>query len=142
MELLRVLIADDHPMFRHGMVALLEAAPEFTVVGEATDRSEALAIAAAEQPDIVLLDLDLDGSSGLDLLPELQDVAGKARVILLTGVPANLRPSCLPVRQMTEPTAVPGQRWSAPSRRPRRSRLRRIPTPSASQARRSSIQPM
>jgi DNA-binding NarL/FixJ family response regulator len=86
---IRILLIDDHVVMRMGLRMLLESQPEFTVVGEATNRSEALAIAAREQPDIVLLDLDLDGSSGLDLLPELQEVAGKARVILLTGVPAS-----------------------------------------------------
>jgi DNA-binding NarL/FixJ family response regulator len=56
------------------------------VVGEAANQSEALAVAACEQPDVILLDLVLDGTSSLDLLPELFTVASAARVLILTGV--------------------------------------------------------
>src|SRR2546430_867838 len=56
------------------------------VIGEAGTPSEALAVAAREQPDVILLDLNLDGTSGLDLLPELLATADAARVLILTGV--------------------------------------------------------
>jgi DNA-binding NarL/FixJ family response regulator len=59
-----------------------------TVVGEASSRAEVLAIAGREQPDIILLDLDLCGESSLDFLPELLSGANRARVILVTGVRA------------------------------------------------------
>jgi DNA-binding NarL/FixJ family response regulator len=56
MEPLRVLIADDHPLFRHGIHALLDAEPDLEVVGEATTGEEAVAMAAALQPGTILID--------------------------------------------------------------------------------------
>lgn len=56
------------------------------MAGEASDRTEALSLAAREQPDIILLDVVLDSESSLDFLPELLAAAQEARVILLTGV--------------------------------------------------------
>ena len=52
MEPLRVLIADDHPLFRHGLFALLNASPDFEVVGEATSGEEVVTMAAKLQPDL------------------------------------------------------------------------------------------
>ena len=54
MPAIRVLIADDHPLFRKGLHALLATRPEFEVIGEATTGSEAVELAAALQPDVVL----------------------------------------------------------------------------------------
>ena len=65
---------------------LIDSWSGLQVVGEAANRSEALTIAAREQPDIVLLDLDLGGCSGLDFLPELLAAASQTRVLILTGV--------------------------------------------------------
>ena len=53
MDSLRVLIADDHPVFRNGMRALLASLPGMEVVGEATSGAEVIALAAAEQPDVI-----------------------------------------------------------------------------------------
>jgi two-component system nitrate/nitrite response regulator NarL len=85
---IRVLLVDDHELVRTGLRMLLERQPRITVVGEAASRADALAIACREQPDIILLDLDLGDESGLDFLPELLAGAGRARVILVTGVRA------------------------------------------------------
>lgn len=82
---IRVLIVDDHAVVRAGLRMLLESGPGMSVVGEAGNRTEALA-AAREQPDVVLLDLDLGGDSALDFLPELLATAPRARVLVLTGV--------------------------------------------------------
>src|SRR5437899_2435413 len=83
---IRILIIEDHVMVRSALCMVLENGPKLHVVGEAGTPSEALALAACEQPDVLLLDLNLDGTSGLDLLPELRNVASSARVLILTGV--------------------------------------------------------
>jgi DNA-binding NarL/FixJ family response regulator len=83
---IRVLIIDDHAVIRAGLRLLLENQPGITVVGEAANRTEALTVATNEQPDIILLDLDLGGESGLDCLRELLTAASGARVLVLTGV--------------------------------------------------------
>lgn len=85
-QLTRVLIIDDHAIVRTGLRMLLESQAGITVVGEAANHADALAVAVREQPDIILLDLDLGGESSLDCLPELLTVASEARVLILTGV--------------------------------------------------------
>jgi len=85
---IRILLVDDHELVRTGLRILLERHPQLAIVGEAGNRADALAIAARERPDILLLDLDLGGASSLDFLPELLDVAKGGRVILVTGVRA------------------------------------------------------
>jgi two-component system, NarL family, nitrate/nitrite response regulator NarL len=90
---IRILLIEDHEMVRTALRMFLEGGPKLRVVGEAANQSDALAVAAREQPDVILLDLNLDGSSGLALLPELLATVSSARVLLLTGVsdPALLR---------------------------------------------------
>jgi len=83
---IRILLIDDHAIVLAGLRLLIESRPGLKVVGEAGNRAEALAIAAQERPDIILLDLDLGRDSGLDFLPELLLAAKEARVIILTGV--------------------------------------------------------
>jgi two-component system, NarL family, nitrate/nitrite response regulator NarL len=83
---IRVLLIDDHVVMRMGLRMLIENQPGLRVVGEATDRGAAIHSAAREQPDIILLDLDLGDENGLDLLPELRTAAKGARVIVLTGI--------------------------------------------------------
>jgi two-component system, NarL family, nitrate/nitrite response regulator NarL len=86
--LIRILLIDDHQLVRTGLRIMLERHPQLAVVGEAGNRADALAIAARERPDILLLDLDLGGASSLDFLPELLDAAQGGRVLLVTGVRA------------------------------------------------------
>jgi len=83
---IRVLLVDDHELFVTGLSSLIQREPELTVVGQATNRTEALA-AAALHPDIILLDLDLGSENSLDFLPELLAIGDGARVIVVTGVP-------------------------------------------------------
>ena len=85
---IRVMLIDDHVVMRMGLRMLIETQPGLRVVGEATDRSAAIANVIHEQPDIILLDLDLGDESGLELLPELRAAAKAAHVIVLTGVRA------------------------------------------------------
>lgn len=65
---------------------LLESQPGLVVVGEATTRAEALAAAAGEHPEIILLDLDLSGDMVLDCIPDLLTAAPGVRILILTGV--------------------------------------------------------
>ncbi len=67
----RVLVVDDHPMVRKGLCDLLEEEPGFRACGQAADAEETLALVSEDPPDIVLLDLSLEGSSGLELVKQL-----------------------------------------------------------------------
>jgi two-component system, NarL family, nitrate/nitrite response regulator NarL len=82
---IRVLLVDGQALVRTGLRMLLESHPQLAVVGDAASRAEALRLAQREQPDIVLLDLDLNGESGLQLLSDLRLVAPNTRVLLVTG---------------------------------------------------------
>ena len=83
---IRVLIVDDHKIIRDGLRDLISGRRGMMVVGDAGDRDEAVRLASAEQPHIIVLDLDLGSESGLDLIPALRQVAGAAGVIILTGM--------------------------------------------------------
>lgn len=83
---IKVLLIDDHVIVRAGLRMLIENHVGMAVIGEAGTSSDALSIAAREQPDIVLLDLDMGAESGLDILPKLLGVAPTAKVVVLTGV--------------------------------------------------------
>ena len=80
----RLMVVDDHTLFRRGLIALLAADRSFLVVGEASDAGEAVRRAAALQPDVILLDNHLPGATGIQSLPGLKDAAPAARIILLT----------------------------------------------------------
>ena len=85
-EAIRILLVDDHVIVRAGLRMLIENHKGMVVVGEAGSRIDALAIAAREKPQVILLDLDMGNESGLDFLRELLDAAAGARVVMLTGV--------------------------------------------------------
>jgi len=84
MEPLRVLVADDHPMFRHGMVALLEAAPELTVVGEAATGDEAVNLATELQPDVILMDIRMPGVNGIEATRRIVYTSPHIRILIVT----------------------------------------------------------
>jgi two-component system nitrate/nitrite response regulator NarL len=79
-----VLVVDDHPLFRKGVVQLLAMEPSIEVVGEAGNRAQALALAARHDPDLILLDLNLKAESGLDILAALKADDPSRRVVMLT----------------------------------------------------------
>lgn len=81
---IRVLLVDDHTLFRRGLKALLAGDARFAVVGEAGDAGEAQRQAAALQPDVVLLDNHLPGVTGVDALAGLREVSPGSRVLMLT----------------------------------------------------------
>jgi two-component system nitrate/nitrite response regulator NarL len=82
---IRILIADDHPIFRDGLRRLLEAEPGLKVVGEACDGAEAVKLAGELSPDVLLLDLAMPRMPGLDALRELASASAPVRTILLTA---------------------------------------------------------
>jgi two-component system, NarL family, nitrate/nitrite response regulator NarL len=83
---IRILIVDDHAVVRAGLRMLIDQNPEMKVVGVAGNRAEALALAASEQPNMIILDILLGDEDGLMILPELREVAKNARVLVLTGL--------------------------------------------------------
>jgi DNA-binding NarL/FixJ family response regulator len=79
-----VLLADDHPVFRQGLRALLEREKRFDVVGEASDGLEAITLAERLQPQIVVIDLAMPALNGIDAVREIVKRAPRAKAILLT----------------------------------------------------------
>jgi DNA-binding NarL/FixJ family response regulator len=84
MTTLRILIADDHDVVRHGVCRVLELEPGWTVCGEATDGREAVALAVTLQPDVVVLDISMPGLNGIEATRRLRRLVPDARVLILT----------------------------------------------------------
>src|SRR5699024_3726052 len=80
---IRVVVAEDHPAVRSGLVALLETAPDITVVAEAADGRAALAAAHEHRPDVVLTDVRMPGATGIEITPQLR--ATGASVLVISG---------------------------------------------------------
>jgi DNA-binding NarL/FixJ family response regulator len=82
----RVLIVDDHPIFRDGLAGLLATVPEVEVVGTAGNAEEALTALQANQPDVVLMDINLPGASGVEATRRASQVAPSTAVLMVTMV--------------------------------------------------------
>ena len=80
----RILVVDDHTLFRRGLTALLQRDPQFEVVGDAGDAGEAQRRASELRPDLILLDNHLPGVNGVDALPALLEAVPGVRVLMLT----------------------------------------------------------
>lgn len=80
----RVVIVDDHPLFRKGLSQLLQTLPEFRLIGEAACGEEGLALACALQPDLLLLDLNMKDLSGLQVLRGVREAKLDTRVVMIT----------------------------------------------------------
>lgn len=80
----RVLVIDDHPLFRRGVCQLLALTEGFAVVGEAASGREGVEAAKQLMPDLILLDLNMKGINGLETLRTLRDMGCDARIILVT----------------------------------------------------------
>jgi DNA-binding NarL/FixJ family response regulator len=81
---LRLVVVDDHSLFRRGLVSLLIDMPEFQVVGEAGDGQEALTVVATLQPDIVLLDLNMPVMDGIETVTAIRSQSKDQRILMLT----------------------------------------------------------
>ena len=82
--MIRIAIADDHPVVREGLVAMLETEPDVQVVGTAATGAEAVALAAREHPDVMLLDLELPEFDGVAVLRRLAADGTRVRVLVFT----------------------------------------------------------
>ncbi len=82
---MRVLLVDDHALFRQGLRALLEKEGSIEVVGEAGDGLEAVALSAKVAPDVVIMDISLPGVSGLEATRQIKEYIPSARVVILSG---------------------------------------------------------
>jgi len=83
--MIRLLIADDHEVIRFGLEALLRAEPDITVVGVAADGAAAVAMALADPPDVVLMDLSMPVLDGMAATREIACAAPSVRVLVLTS---------------------------------------------------------
>lgn len=79
-----LLLVDDHPVVRNGLRGMFEAEPGFTVLAEASNGVEAVALAAELDPDVILMDLRMPGGGGLDAITELTRRGARAKVLVLT----------------------------------------------------------
>ncbi len=84
MDRLRVLLADDHPLFREGLVAVLATRPEVEIVGQAATGPEAVAQTLALLPDLVLMDIQMPGLSGIEATRRIVHASPHVGVIMLT----------------------------------------------------------
>ncbi len=79
-----VLLVDDHPLMRRGIAQLLDFEPEFKVIGDVSNGADAIAKAHELEPDLILLDLNMKGMSGLDTLKALRADGSSATIVILT----------------------------------------------------------
>jgi DNA-binding NarL/FixJ family response regulator len=83
-ERIRVLVADDHPVFRRGIRAILGAEPDTELVGEATDGEEAVARALEQRPDVILMDLNMPKITGIEATRQILEVDPNIAILMLT----------------------------------------------------------
>ncbi len=83
-ERIRVLIADDHPLFRDGMHGLLDSVPETEVVGEAASGEEAITLAETLQPDVILMDIKMPGINGFQAMREILQTSPHIRILIVS----------------------------------------------------------
>lgn len=82
---IRILLADDHPLFRDGVAHSLEAEPDFQIIGQVDSGEEAIALARDARPDIVLLDISMPGCGGIAAAETIANELPATRIIMLTA---------------------------------------------------------
>src|SRR5690349_11567215 len=80
----KIVIADDHEVVRSGLRGVLEAEPDFEVTGEAGDVRSTMAFVRAQQPAVLVLDLNMPGQSSLEAIPEFLEVSPETAIVVLT----------------------------------------------------------
>jgi two-component system, NarL family, response regulator LiaR len=88
---IRIVVADDHPVVRDGLVAILSAQRDFAVVGEAGTGEEAVRLATEQKADVLLLDLEMPHMDGVEVLQRLREQRSNVRVIVFTAFDADER---------------------------------------------------
>ena len=82
--MIKVLVVDDHPVFRHGLISVLEKLPDFQVVGQASNGVEAVAEAREHQPDVVTMDIRMPGGGGVESTAAIRQTLPQVKVLILT----------------------------------------------------------
>lgn len=80
----RILLVDDHPIVREGVAQLIRREPDLDVCGEAEDAPEAFSLVLRENPDVIIVDLDLKSSSGLDLILQVREIRSETKILVLS----------------------------------------------------------
>lgn len=82
---IQILIVDDHPVVRDGLVAILNTQPDFEISGEAASGEEALGLFQGRQPDVVLLDLEMPGMDGVEVIQRLREIRPEVKIVVFTA---------------------------------------------------------
>lgn len=84
--MIKILIADDHKIFRQGLVSLLQSVKDFKIIGEAADGKAAVRMIGELRPDVALLDISMPGMTGIEAVEELSRIGAGTKIILLTMI--------------------------------------------------------
>jgi NarL family two-component system response regulator LiaR len=85
MEIIRIILAEDHSLVRQGTIILLEQTPDFKIIGQAEDGKQALDLIGQLQPDVALLDIRMPKMSGIDVVRNMKTVAHNSRALVLSA---------------------------------------------------------
>ena len=83
-DAIRIVLADDHPVYRDGLRALIDRSPDLELVGEAASGAEAVSMAAASSPAVVLMDIRMPGMSGIEATRQILEAQPETRILILT----------------------------------------------------------